>query len=451
MIDLKNSPYYLDAEQETAISAIALRVTSMRTAGSITPAVLKTIRQFFRIRNIYESNAIEGNTLDIGETQLVVQEGMTIAGKSLKDQAEAKNLAEAIDFLEELAADHSRPLSAADIRLLHSLVLKDINEAGAGVYRTKAVVISGSEYSTTSPEQIDADMMRFNDWLLAVTAAPSTVTIAEAILNAIIGHTWFVTIHPFIDGNGRVARLLLNLLLTRYGVPIAIITRNDRKRYYEALERSQVGDLSAVVALVIDSLDETLTQYENAIAANVRIETWTALLASKASPSPTSKDQVEFEIFRSAMDLFKRFFSQTIEILDEKLVGGRAYLKDFGELDFDKYWALKHRAAVKQTWYFRIDFRIGDDAARYLFFFNSASANMRSRSAVSLALARETAPYHFTRLDEISGPAVPDLREVGYHAPAEMFVYRNSGGQIHESRSDDIGQRLVEQIMQFHF
>src|SRR5712692_5158290 len=103
---------------------------------------------------------MEGNMLDVGETRLVVEQGLTLTGKPLKDQAEAKNLSEAIDFLEELARDTSRAISEADIRQLHFLVLKNIREADAGKYRTVAVEISGSQYKPPAPESIAAEMQQ---------------------------------------------------------------------------------------------------------------------------------------------------------------------------------------------------------------------------------------------------------------------------------------------------
>jgi Fic family protein len=136
MPNIYGTPYDTDANLAARLTGIVQRVTSMRSTGSLSPDVLGRLRQFFKIKNIYNSNAIEGNVLDVGETRLVVAQGLTLTGKPLKDQAEAKNLSQAIDFLETLASEASRPISAADIRQLHFLVLKTIRDSDAGKYRT---------------------------------------------------------------------------------------------------------------------------------------------------------------------------------------------------------------------------------------------------------------------------------------------------------------------------
>src|SRR4051812_40712390 len=115
MPSIEGTPYETDASLVATLEGIVGRVSAMRSAGSLSPDVLGRLGRFFKIKNIYNSNAIEGNVLDIGETRMVVEQGLTLTGKPLKDQAEAKNLSEAIDFLEELARDTSRPITEADI------------------------------------------------------------------------------------------------------------------------------------------------------------------------------------------------------------------------------------------------------------------------------------------------------------------------------------------------
>ena len=244
MIDIPGTSYSYDESQEFSFRRLSDRVHEMRATGKLSPDVLYLLRKFFRIKNIHHSNAIEGNVLEVGETRQVVELGLTITGKPLKDQAEARNLSHALDFLEELAGNPDRPITENEVRQLHSLVLEGIND-GAGAYRTVPVTISGSEFLPTRPESIPADMQVFMRWL-SDASVPSSETFARVrgLIIAAAAHTWFVTIHPFIDGNGRVARLLTNLLLMRYGFPIAIITKEDRLRYYDALEESQASDLT---------------------------------------------------------------------------------------------------------------------------------------------------------------------------------------------------------------
>ena len=219
MIEIPGTLYCYEESREPYFLGLSDRVRSMRDTGKLSPGVLDRIRKFFRIKDIYHSNAIEGNTLEVGETRQVVELGLTITGKSLKDQAEARNMSKALDFLESLAGDAHKPIVEIDIRQLHSLVLDRIDD-GAGSYRKVAVEISGSEYQPPGPEAVAGQMQEFTSWLSDVSM-PNEEAFAsvKGLVVAAAAHTWLVTIHPFIDGNGRVARLLTNLLLMRYGFP----------------------------------------------------------------------------------------------------------------------------------------------------------------------------------------------------------------------------------------
>ena len=264
MNPIAGTSYEVESTQLGSTRSIAARVETMRATGALSPEVLNKLRKYFRIKNIYHSNAIEGNSLDVGETRLVVEQGLTLTGKPLKDQAEAKNLSAALDFLEELAGNPERPITESDVRQIHFLVLTGIDGANAGKYRTVPVEIGGPQFKPTGPEFVPSEMKLFGDWLQEASVPGTAFAPEEAILAASAAHTWFVTVHPFIDGNGRVARLLMNLMLMRFGFPIAVISRDDRLRYYDALEISQSSDLTAFVALVSECLEESLEEYEAA-------------------------------------------------------------------------------------------------------------------------------------------------------------------------------------------
>ncbi len=198
MIEIKGSPYEYSESQKDTLDKIARRVRELRKGGSLAGEALLNLRKYFRIKSIYHSNAIEGNALDQGETRLVVEEGMTLTGKSLKDQAEARNLGEAVDYLEELVKRRDGPITEADIRQLHALVLKGVDDAHAGVYRQLPVEISGSGFSPPGPESVAAEMGDFGRWLGAASVvADDGVAAAEGLLTAAVAHTWFVCIHPF--------------------------------------------------------------------------------------------------------------------------------------------------------------------------------------------------------------------------------------------------------------
>ena len=434
------------------IGGLSKRVQMLRERGSLSRGVLWRLRRYFRLKNIYHSNAIEGNVLDIGETRQVVEAGLTLTGKPLKDQAEANNLSHALDFLEELARENERPITEHDIRQIHALVLAGIDDENAGVYRTRDVRISGSEYEPMPPESIPAEMKALGEWLSGVSVPDSDFATSEAILRASAAHTWLVYIHPFVDGNGRVSRLLMNLLLMRYGYPIAIITKEDRLRYYEALEESQSSNLSPFVSLVIESLEESLDEWERAAEQQRQDEEWTLAISQQFTEPEMNVALNNYEVWKSAMDLFRGYVRQTATRINEASRGlARVYFKDFGMLAFEKYVSLRGGGSAKRTWLFRIDFVRGEQSARYLFFFGSPSMTLRDHCDVTVHIAREESPFFFERLQSLPGLSVPHFVEVGYLPGEERFVAKRWDDRTTADRIEQIASQFIDDVIRLHF
>lgn len=452
-IEIEGTPYCYSSSQDSAIVDLATRVEKMREAGTLSGEALAKIRKFFRIKNIYHSNAIEGNVLDVGETRQVVEQGLTITGKPLKDQAEAKNLSAALDFLESLAGRNQAPITENDVRQIHHLILMDIDNSNAGKYRTVPVEIGGSEYTPPGPEAVAPQMQELGEWLSQATSEKFSLGSKSAILAAAAAHTWFVTVHPFIDGNGRVGRLLLNLILMRAGFPIAVITKEDRLRYYDALEESQTSDLTAFISLLIESIGESLEEYEEAAKEQREMQEWAKSLASKFTEKDAIRAKNEFEVWRNAMELLKSYFRQAAELLDGSAAIGNIYFKDFGVLEYEKYLSLRAGGSAKKTWFFRIDFRSENRSARYLFFFGSPSYSLRRECDVTLHLSREepAGSFHYERLDKISSPNVPDIHELGYKPESERFVVRGAGRRPRQEKLEALGRRFFDEVVSKHF
>jgi Fic family protein len=206
----------------TRIDALKVRLDRLRP---LPPELVDNLREVYDIRLTYHSNAIEGNTLTQSETQIVVEKGITIGGKPLKDHLEAINHVEAIDFIRTLAIEE-RPLTEWDIRQIHGLVCK--GERGAGAYRTVNVMAAGSNHRYPDAILVPEQMQEFSVWLQSTPTLHPLEFAAEV-------HYRLVTIHPFADGNGRTARLLMNLSLLRTGYPIAVIKTEDRAAYIDAI------------------------------------------------------------------------------------------------------------------------------------------------------------------------------------------------------------------------
>ncbi len=177
--------------------------------------LIKNLDQWFKVETTYTSNAIEGNTLTAIETAIVIEKGLTIAGKTVKEHLEAINHGFAFDYILSLAKQSKDEIKLDTIFDLHSLVLKGIDNENAGCLRRIQVKISGSKVLLPQPIKLPDLMNDFIAWLHTTREHPIIIA-AEA-------HLELVTIHPFVDGNGRTARLLMNLLLIQEGYPPTII------------------------------------------------------------------------------------------------------------------------------------------------------------------------------------------------------------------------------------
>ena len=196
-------------------------------------ALIKNLEEWFRIELTYSSNAIEGNTLSRAETALVVEKGLTIGGKSITEHLEATNHALALDFIKEQIKRKPSDLKEKDILKIHEIIFDRIDRENAGIYRRVPVRISGSAVVLPNPRKVQALMDDFFSWIKNETKMHPVELASEA-------HYRFVTIHPFVDGNGRTARLLMNMILMMKGFPPAIIRKNDRLIYIKSLEKAQL-------------------------------------------------------------------------------------------------------------------------------------------------------------------------------------------------------------------
>lgn len=230
------------------IDELKARLTSLRP---LPQEALGKIEQALDIEYTYESNRIEGNTLTLQETALVVEEGLTIGGKSMREHLEAINHQEAIAFIKEIARGET-PISERIILQIHALILRGIDRTNAGRYRTVPVLISGSRHVPPQPylieKQMEDFMRRFREM---ETESTHPVDIAAYL------HDELVRIHPFIDGNGRTSRLLMNLYLLRHDY-VMVLLKGDTEsklRYYKALEASHMDKEATAFRLLVQEAE----------------------------------------------------------------------------------------------------------------------------------------------------------------------------------------------------
>ena len=253
-------------EMDQLLEQIAAKKAELDRLRALAPGGLRNLEHVHDLELTYTSNAIEGNTLTASETMLVIEQGITIGGKPLKDHMEAIDHHEAIRYVRQLARQGTR-LTEMDVRTLHSLVVRRSEPDIAGRYANQGrfVLTETGRHAFPSPSEVPALMGDLATWLAAAPDTPAT---------AFTAHRRLVEIHPFDDGNGRTARLLMNLLLLRGLYPPVAVRPIDRPAYIRALQQATPESFDR---LLHERLDETLGEYLSALNA--------------ALPTPAPKDE----------------------------------------------------------------------------------------------------------------------------------------------------------------
>ncbi|MDP1722268.1 MAG: Fic family protein [Candidatus Gottesmanbacteria bacterium] len=221
-----------------------------------------SLQEWLDTEYTYTSNWIEGNTLTREQTALVLEKGITIEGKTLREHVEATNHQKAIGFIRAIVKKGHQYISENDIKDIHRIILTGIEDRWAGIYRQSQVFIRGAATEPPPPNEVPWRMRKLVEWLGSIQGEHPVKVAADF-------HLRFVDIHPFIDGNGRTARLLMNLILLGHGYPIAIVKTEERQAYMQA-----IGD---------SIMTGSLQNFYNVIAGAVErsLDAWTAAAHGK--------------------------------------------------------------------------------------------------------------------------------------------------------------------------
>jgi Fic family protein len=263
----------------------------------LSKSVLNNLNESLSLEWTYNSNAIEGNSLTLRETGLVLREGITISGKSLREHFEAKNHEKAIQLLEQKVLP-SYQLSENDIFELHAMILASIEDEFAGRYRNGQVRITGANFIPPNALKVPELMAEFVGWINGNPEKLDIITLTARL------HHRFVWIHPFFDGNGRTGRLIMNLWLMKYGFPPAIILKNDRKKYYDALDQANNERYEKLILIIAQAAERSLDIYLEAVEAGV--DTEYLPLREIAKRTGYEQDYLSLLARRGEIDAYKR-------------------------------------------------------------------------------------------------------------------------------------------------
>jgi Fic family protein len=315
---------------------------------------LEKLKEHFRTHHIFHSAGIEGNRLTLQETALVLKEGIDISGKPLKDSIEIKNLGHAFDYLYELAQGKG-PITENDIKQIHQLIVGKEESLSPGDYRNIGVIISGSEHRPPEPFEIPMQMRELVEWINDVTDD----NLSPIIFGAIAHHE-FVKIHPFKDGNGRTARILLNLVLLRKGYPICNIRKDERPLYYDALSLADTGHYEPIIEIVANNCATLFSEYIRVRDESNRLKEWAMRLGHRDSQLRLAKAKTEFELWQNKVNQIKLEFKQAVTILNESIETYYISFFEFPDVTFEKYQRLKEKGIAAGTNFFSIRFHNND-------------------------------------------------------------------------------------------
>jgi len=366
MIPLDGTPYVLDASVEKDILErlrhIEERVALLRKSGTLSEPTLLEYYGRKRFEQVAESNAIEGSTLNVGETELAVLKGVTITGHDPAFVRDAISLDKALSHIIDIARSRSEVSSIPNLLELHSLILGD--RPGGGEFRRERVKISGSPH--VPPKTWEAVMSAMEGW----EAWSKNNTDAPAPIRAAVLHAWLSHIHPFIDGNGRTARAVSNLELVKAGYPPIIIRKKERERYIASLSESDAaGDLSSFIDLVLERVNGALAGLE------------------VAAKKKQAYDPIAIKL-RNIQEKYLEVWNKSIWLLSASIElnlskrleasSGRIFKRDFsGVADVDDFVTLCAGNSISSSWAFSFSINLpGFSEIGYLAFVGHRSYSL---------------------------------------------------------------------------
>lgn len=368
---------------------------------------VEKLKEHFRTHHIFHSAGIEGNRLTLQETALVLKEGIDISGKPLKDSVEVKNLGIAFDFLYELSAQES-PITEHDIKQVHTIIVGHDEQLSPGQYRDIGVVISGSEHKPPEPFEVPFKMQELFEWI------NENLNQNPLIVGAIAHHE-FVKIHPFKDGNGRTARILLNLILVKQGYPISNIRRDERPKYYEALSLADVGHYEPIIEVVSENSNKLFSEYIRIKEESNRLKDWALKLGNKDAQLRLAKAKTEFDLWQNKISQIKLEFKQAVTILNETLDTYYISFYEYPPLTFEKYQQLKDKGIAPGTNFFSIRIHNNDTdriVETYMFrFYRSNNKYPLNQTAIPLEL-------------NYFNPEKDEFDFIGYYKYADLITLR---------------------------
>lgn len=450
---IKGTLFVYDNQFDERLERLQERIERMQEEGYISPDIDDQMHERAKADQIYHANVLAGIHYGGGESSDGSDDHKE--ARALRG-LEARNLSKALDYVHELASNADSQISIQRIHEIHILISQDIEAYKGGQYKPDQNKIAGSPYSV--PDRIGAtlEMEHMSDWLPNASDGPAKVV----ILNAAAAHVWLVQAHPFVDGNGRTSRCLMNLILKRNGIPSVTIKDEDRERYYASLKDADASDLTPFLELIVERLNEALDDYESFASETVKRRQLVSVLSAQMDNPILSGFENEYPQWLTSMrqlaDVFGKWVDEFENASQVEPTQVNIFRYDQGDdvLPWVQFLKLRQRQYAERTWFFNVDFVQGHRrSAHYRFTFRSSSYRIPDSAPISLRVGRQVSLKDYRWLDEEARykTNVPRIREVAYCLASDRFIVRYSTDIVKPMSIDDIAGDFFKDVIDCHF
>jgi len=391
--------------------------------------VLRQVKDELLGERVFNSNAIEGSTLTMRETRLILQSKTYLDVRRKREAQEALNLGEAANKIEELLESDGAWHDASRFLELHQILMKGVSDRIAGVLRNRDVMITGAKHQPPGSHYVPALIDEFFRYLSEAEQATGGLVLATW------AHWAIARIHPFEDGNGRLARLWQDMLLLRSRFTVAIIRPQDRETYLDALSQADEGEFNPLAQLICQRVMSTLQVYLNAQEAADALQGWAAELVGESSARDAERRKLDYQRWHHAVEQLRDAFERCASLInrgnDRSL---EVQVQNYDIIDQPTWETLLSGGSAKKTWFFKVHFRRHKVVWYYFYFgrhywhLDDASVEDKGPFVAILVSEQHSGDESATRLDEIENSPI-SLRELlvlGRHVVRRRWDFVNS-------------------------
>jgi Fic family protein len=360
---IKLADVHMDEVTKAMLNDLAELARQVNEIRPMSAEVLRQVRDELFGEQVFSSNAIEGNTLTIRETRLVLQTKAFLDVRRKREAQEALNLGDAIRKIEEIYGNDAEWHDLASFLAVHEILMRGVNDGIAGLVRNRDVMIIGARRQPPGSREASALL----DSIFADLGGAENV---NPLMLAAWAHWAIARVHPFEDGNGRMARLWQDLILLRARLTVAIIRPQDRDKYLDALMKADEGDLNPLAQLLCQRVMSTLQVYLNAQEANDNLSGWATELVGEASALESEKRRIAYERWRHAVEQLRDAFERCASLISRSAdLSREVQVQGYELIDQSTWETLLAGGGAKKTWFFKTWFRRKRTIVWYYFFF----------------------------------------------------------------------------------